>query len=207
MSDGKRPYAIARTDGAPLAFAGLWEGWKAPDDTVLRTFTICTTTANRTMRQLHDRMPVVLEPADWPVWLGEAEGDAPALLHPAADDVLHLWPVSRAVNNVRNNTAELLDRMDDPHAPPPSDCPAGGECDMRSLNGLPGCRPCPPRRSRAELVERRVCILCDSLSLVTSSKEATNIGALHTVLSRDWPGAQAARLRLKARLPRGRCPK
>jgi putative SOS response-associated peptidase YedK len=60
MPDGKQPYAIARADGAPLAFAGLWEGWRAPDETVLRTFTILTTAANGTMRALHDRTPVVL---------------------------------------------------------------------------------------------------------------------------------------------------
>ncbi len=46
-------------------------------------------------------------------------------MRPAGDDVLHLWPVSRAVNSVRNNGAELLDRVDDPNAPPPSDAPAG----------------------------------------------------------------------------------
>ena len=67
----------------------------------------------------------MLEEADWPAWLGEVDGDAMALLRPAADDVLTLWPVSRAVNNVRNNGRELLDRIDDPAAPPPSDAPAG----------------------------------------------------------------------------------
>ena len=46
-------------------------------------------------------------------------------MRPAADDVLRLWPVSRAVNNVRNNGAELLDQMNDSVAPPPSDAPAG----------------------------------------------------------------------------------
>ena len=70
-------------------------------------------------------MPVVLEEGDWPLWLGEVDGDAAGLLRPAADGVLRLWPVSRAVNNVRNNGAELLDRIDDPAAPPPSDAPAG----------------------------------------------------------------------------------
>jgi putative SOS response-associated peptidase YedK len=70
-------------------------------------------------------MPVVLEPADWAVWLGEDAGDPIALMRPAGDDVLHLWPVSRAVNSVRNNSPDLLDRIDDPHAPPPSDAPAG----------------------------------------------------------------------------------
>ncbi len=125
MPDGKQPYAIARTDGAPLAFAGLWESWRGPDQEVVRTFAIITTAANATMRELHHRMPVVLEAADWPAWLGEGQGDPTALLLPAGESVLHLWAVSRAVNSVRNNGAELLDRLDDPAAPPPSDAPAG----------------------------------------------------------------------------------
>nr|WP_256367003.1 SOS response-associated peptidase [Acidisphaera sp. L21] len=90
LPDGKQPYAIAQVDGAPVTFAGIWEGWKAPDGEVMRTFAILTTSANGTMSQLHDRMPVILTPDQWPMWLGEAEGDAMALMRPAADDVLHL---------------------------------------------------------------------------------------------------------------------
>ncbi len=123
--DGKQPYAIARMDGRPLAFAGLWEGWRGANGETLRTFAILTTTANRTMSALHERMPVILEKRDWPAWLSEAEGEAARLLQPSEAGVLHLWPVSRAVNSVRNNGAELLDRVDDPHAPPPSDAPPG----------------------------------------------------------------------------------
>ena len=67
--EGKQPYAIARVDGTPLAFAGLWEGWRSPDGETLRTFAIITTSANADMAVLHDRMPVILEPPDWPVWL------------------------------------------------------------------------------------------------------------------------------------------
>jgi putative SOS response-associated peptidase YedK len=110
---GKQPFAIARTDGNPMAFAGLWEAWRYPDGEILRTFTILTTYANSTMAKLHERMPVILEPADWPTWLGEAEGDPTALLHPAADHVLRLWPVSRRVNTPKNNDAQLLDRVPD----------------------------------------------------------------------------------------------
>ena len=58
------------------------------------------------MAPIHNRMPVVIEPADWPVWLGEAEGDPAALLRPAGEDVLRLWPVSPRVNAPRNNDAE-----------------------------------------------------------------------------------------------------
>jgi putative SOS response-associated peptidase YedK len=105
---GKQPYAIARTDGQPMAFAGLWEGWRGADGTVLRTFTIVTTDANPVLRPLHERMPVILEAADWPTWLGETEGDPPALLRPSSAD-LRVWQVSKAVNNVRNDSAALLE--------------------------------------------------------------------------------------------------
>ena len=112
-ADGKQPYAIARTDGAPMAFAGLWEGWRGPDGEILRTFAILTTDANATMAALHERMPVILEPSDWPAWLGETAGDPTTLLRPAAEDVLRVWPVSRRVNTPRNNDAHLLDRVPD----------------------------------------------------------------------------------------------
>ncbi|HEY5300411.1 MAG TPA: SOS response-associated peptidase [Acetobacteraceae bacterium] len=116
---------IGRRDGAPLAFAGLWEGWRSPDGNTVRSFAILTTSANATMAVLHDRIPVILEEDQWPIWLGEVESNAPDLMQPAAEDVLRLWPVSRAVTSVRNNGAELLDRIDDPHAPPPSNAPPG----------------------------------------------------------------------------------
>ena len=93
-----------------MAFAGLWKGFKWPDGTVLRTFTIITINANETVGELHNRMPVILEQQDWPTWLGEVEGDPATLLRPADDDVLKVWPVSRQVNSPRNNGAELLER-------------------------------------------------------------------------------------------------
>jgi hypothetical protein len=68
---------------------------------VLRTYTIITIAANATMAELHDRMPVILEAEAWPTWLGEDGGDIPALMRLAGDQVLRLWPVSRAVNSVR----------------------------------------------------------------------------------------------------------
>ena len=108
MPNGKQPYAIARADGAPLAFAGLWESWRDPAGNVLRTFTIATTAANNDIAPLHHRMPVILEPADWPVWLGEVADDYAARLRPARMSTVCFWPVSRAVNSVRNNGPELL---------------------------------------------------------------------------------------------------
>jgi putative SOS response-associated peptidase YedK len=106
-AEAKTPYAIALPDGSPMAAAGLWESWRGPDETVLRTYAILTTTACDALGHLHERMPVLLRPDDWPVWLGEAEGDHAALLRPLVAE-FRIWPVSRAVNNVRNNGAELL---------------------------------------------------------------------------------------------------
>ncbi len=79
------------------------------------------------MRAPHERMPVILERADWPAWLGERDGDAAALPRPADDGVVRFWPVSRAVNNVRNNAPGLIDPIDDPDAPPPGDAVAGAK--------------------------------------------------------------------------------
>ena len=121
MPDGMQPYAIARQDGAPVAFAGIWERWWAPDGEIMRSFAVLTTSANSPMQQLHERMPVILEAPDWSVWLGETGDPALEMMRPAADDILHFWPVSRAVNDVRNNGADLLDFP----TPPPSYAPPG----------------------------------------------------------------------------------
>jgi putative SOS response-associated peptidase YedK len=106
----KQPFAIARQDGAPLALGGLWEGWRSAEGEVVRSFAIITTAANTEMRALHERMPLVLEPADWPRWLGETDAgaDAAGLLRPAAAGRLRFWPVSSRVNSPRNNDADLL---------------------------------------------------------------------------------------------------
>jgi putative SOS response-associated peptidase YedK len=121
VHDGKQPYAIARRDTAPIAFAGVWEGWKDAAGETLRTFTILTTAANDDMAQLHNRMPVILEAADWPTWLGETAGDHLALMQPAESGIVRLWPVSRAVNSVRNNGADLLVPIEDPGPQTPND--------------------------------------------------------------------------------------
>jgi putative SOS response-associated peptidase YedK len=104
----KLPWAIARADGQPMVFAGLWEGWRGSDGTVIRSFTIVTTSANEALRPLHERMPVVLEPSDWPLWLGETDGNPNEAMRPSGA-AFRTWRVGTAVNNVRNDTPRLLE--------------------------------------------------------------------------------------------------
>jgi putative SOS response-associated peptidase YedK len=111
LRGGKQPYAIARQDGQPIAFAGLWESFRWPDQTVTRSFVIMTTGPNAEMAELHDRMPVILEQQDWPTWLGENEGDPVAPLRPAPDGLLRAWPVDHRVGSPRNNGPELLESI------------------------------------------------------------------------------------------------
>lgn len=119
-SAGKLPYAIRRRDGQPMAMAGIWEVWRDPSDTDastrVRTCAIVTTSANSLMAPIHDRMPVILERADWAAWLDPAT-DMPLiqkLMVPAADGVLEAYPVSTRVNDVKNDGPELLDPLPEP---------------------------------------------------------------------------------------------
>ena len=106
--DAKLPWALAREDGATLVFGGLWEGWRGPDGTIIRSFTIVTTSANPALRHLHERMPVVLEEADWQAWLAGDTGTAADLIRPSSAG-FRTWRVGQAVNNVRNDESSLLD--------------------------------------------------------------------------------------------------
>jgi putative SOS response-associated peptidase YedK len=66
---GKQPYFVTSADRKPFAFAGLWDAWKGPDGDVIESCTILTTDANDVVRFIHDRMPVILLPADYGEWL------------------------------------------------------------------------------------------------------------------------------------------
>jgi putative SOS response-associated peptidase YedK len=116
-----QPYLVHRCDGEPLAFAGLWEIWRdatVRDDDApeawLRSCTIVTTRANELVAPVHDRMPVVLDEGAWDAWLDPANGDLAqleALLRPAPEEWLELYPVSTRVNSPDNNDASLIERV------------------------------------------------------------------------------------------------
>jgi putative SOS response-associated peptidase YedK len=107
----KQPYAIAAAQDDVLTLAGLWERWRSPEGETIETCAVVTGPPNTVMAELHNRMPVILGEADWPVWLGEHEGDVAGLMRPCPDEWLRVWPVSKAVNSVRNKGAELLDEV------------------------------------------------------------------------------------------------
>ena len=113
----KQPYHIHQRDNRPFAFAGLWEVWSAqsaaPNDALrIESCTIVTTAANRTLSSLHDRMPVILSPNDYNLWLDPAVKDVDAISHmlaPHDDDELVAEPVSTHVNRVANDDPRCLE--------------------------------------------------------------------------------------------------
>jgi putative SOS response-associated peptidase YedK len=104
----KLPHGCGCADRRATVLGGIWESWTSPIGDQIRTLALVTTPASPDLAAIHDRMPLVLEEADWPVWLGESKGNAAALMRPAARGSVMAWRVSRAVSNPDNNGAELL---------------------------------------------------------------------------------------------------
>lgn len=111
----KQPVYISSVDGAPLAFAGIWETWERGEGEArqhLRSCSIITGPPNALIAPLHDRMPMILPRTDWSAWLDRSIDDPDelqSLLRPAPDEWLQWWPVSLRVNNVRNHDASLIE--------------------------------------------------------------------------------------------------
>jgi putative SOS response-associated peptidase YedK len=117
FDDGtKVPNYFTRSDGQPMAFAGLSERWRdkngPADAPPIRSCTIITTAAGPDMDWIHDRMPVILNPDTFDLWLDpevEETGELTALLRATPDGTVVHHPVSSRVGNVRNNGAELIE--------------------------------------------------------------------------------------------------
>jgi putative SOS response-associated peptidase YedK len=108
----KQPYAFAMADDSQMVMAGMWAKWKDPasGDEVL-SCTVFTCEPNKSIAEIHDRMPVILGEENWPQWLGEepaTEDELLAMLKPCPDEWLKIWAVGAAVGNVRNTGPELM---------------------------------------------------------------------------------------------------
>ena len=107
----KRPWLFRRRDERPFGFAGLWETWRAIDGVAVESCTIITTTPNAVLQPIHDRMPVMLEPAQFTTWLDPQNSDPAALadlLRPAPAESMGALAVSLYVSNVRHEGPECL---------------------------------------------------------------------------------------------------
>ncbi len=114
--DGKRkqPFCIRRQDQRPFAFAGLWEHWEGPDGRLIDSFAILTTEPNDVLRPLHDRMPVILAPHSYDLWLDPKMEDTETLkrlLKPSPSCELAAYPVSTRVNNPVHDDRSCLTRI------------------------------------------------------------------------------------------------
>lgn len=135
----KQPYFVRLKSGAPMAFAGLWETWTGPNGEELETAAIVTTGANRTLKTIHERMPVILAPDAFDLWLNCAEVDATtasALITPAPDNLLEAYEVSTAVNRTANDNARLVELLGP------------------GAQGEPAPAPKPPARARREKTKK-----------------------------------------------------
>jgi putative SOS response-associated peptidase YedK len=111
----KQPYRFIMRDGSPMAFAGLWEQWNDPaSGETVRSFTIVTTAPNALCAPIHNRMPVILDPTDYPAWLGEKPAlpdELQALLRPFPAERMEAHMIGPEIGNVRNDNAALIERL------------------------------------------------------------------------------------------------
>lgn len=115
-SEGKKqPFFFQLKDGQPFGFAGLWDRWKGEDGKVVESCTILTSVANEVLAPVHDRMPVIIHPEDYELWLDEdvrKQELLKDLLQPYPADEMTSYPVSASINNPREQGARLIERAE-----------------------------------------------------------------------------------------------
>jgi putative SOS response-associated peptidase YedK len=105
----RQPYCFEVNEGKLFAFAGLWDRWKNPNGEWIRSCSILTTTPNAVTVPVHDRMPVILNPSDYDLWLDPGMNDSAALtdiLKPFAVEAMRSYPVSSQINSANNDREE-----------------------------------------------------------------------------------------------------
>lgn len=109
----KQPYAIAMKSGEPFALAAIWENWRKPGtEEWIRTFAIITTEANELLRDIHDRMPVIIPREPYDRWLCCIEPDPRALLVPYPAEPMRLWPISNRANKPDHDDPGILEPLE-----------------------------------------------------------------------------------------------
>jgi putative SOS response-associated peptidase YedK len=118
----KRPFFIRAKSAGPIAFAGLWETWEGPNGEEVESVAIITTPANCLLGAIAERMPAILPPGAFDLWLDCAAVDAQtaaAFIVPAPESLLEAYPVSTAVNRTANDGPELIAPVSAEEAPAP----------------------------------------------------------------------------------------
>lgn len=107
----KAPYRVVMKSGDVFAFAGLWDAWKRPDGTEIKTFAIITTESNGLTREFHERMPAILTRENEPLWLSPAVSEPRTLLpllKPYPIEEMTMYPVSPLINKATNKGPEAI---------------------------------------------------------------------------------------------------
>lgn len=114
LNGGKQPFYVRLRDGRPFAFAGLWEHWQGADGSEIESCTLLTTQPNDLIRPLHNRMPVILRPKDYELWLDPKVQQAEALqplLSAYPSEEMDAYAVSRFVNSPKNDDPRCIERL------------------------------------------------------------------------------------------------
>lgn len=110
----KTPMRIKLRSDNLFAMAGIWEQWKTPEGKSIFSCTVITTAPNELMKEIHDRMPVILKPEDEKIWLDPSITDPSFLnqyLKPLDSDLMEAYGVSSLVNSPKNNSVELIQKI------------------------------------------------------------------------------------------------
>lgn len=114
LNGKKQPVRVQTRDGGLFAIAGLWEHWSSPDGSEIESCTLLTTAPNDLLAQVHNRMPVIIAPEDFDLWLDPAAqhaGEIQHLLRPYPAEEMTFYPVSTHVNNPRNDDARCIEPL------------------------------------------------------------------------------------------------
>lgn len=114
VDGAKQPYVLTARDGRPLALAGLWEHWQDPAGNEIESCSILVREADAQVRPIHDRMPVIVDPASFDLWLdlrSQKPGPLETLLAAQRPPALEIYPVGRAVNSPKNDRPALIERI------------------------------------------------------------------------------------------------